>query len=600
MTIKRPQGADSGSWPLVLELLERGDPALVAEIRRIHDPDLLGPFAAVWYADRRPASRRLLLDYLDQPLNAGRHEPLVKRLFKLAEAAEDDEVMGRFMVLFDRSVRRHMRRSYRYNRETKQYENIELATTPGGSEMPKSNPDYFENLSEWQKRRFEGLRLFTVTTRNYLRRRAWRYFRKLIRHSPERYLAAMRQVLPRYTEEDTKDGLALLDNWGLVHVLFHFSPALLSNPGGWTLTEGHTLANVKPEPYATAEVKVWKADAGPLLELLDNGRSKAVRQWAIQMLRKEHPDALPALPLEKVVAWLGHPSGEMVALAVDLLKKGGRLASVPVDRQLELLDRASPQTLDMLAELIAATLKPAQVTIRQAVHLAKQRQTALATLGFNLLKGKTPQTAEDCSALLELADTEAGKLRQEMVRWARGVLAGSPHFKTEWVLELLDSRHEEVREEGWAWLESDPRVSQDVHVWQRLLESPYDKVRLKLVEHLQAQRAPATAGAVVSAVLEPEMERYLWASVLLNVARGARTKPAVIEGIVTRLQSRPEEAEQLLPLLSVALRSLRGPEFRAGLVGVVQFARRHPEALPLVGRLFPELKLAGPVGAAAS
>jgi hypothetical protein len=443
------------------------------------------------------------------------------------------------------------------------------------------------------------LRLFTVTTRNYLRRRGWRYFRKLFRHSPERYLAAMRQVLPLYTEEDTKDGLALLDNWGLVHVLFHFSPALLSNPGGWTLTDGHTLADVKPDPYSSKEVKVWKADAGPLLELLDKGRSRAVRQWAIQMLRSEHPDALPALPLEKVVGWLGHPSDEMVKLAVDLLKKGGRLASVPVDRQLELLDKASPQTLDLLAELIAATLKPGQVTIRQAVHLAKQRQTALATLGFNLLKGKKPETAEDCSALLELADTEAGKQRQEMVRWARGVLAGSPHFKTEWVLELLDSRHDEVRQEGWAWLESDPRVSQDVHVWQRLLESPYDTVRLKLVEHLQAQREPA-AGAVVPAVLEPEMERYLWASVLLNVARGARTKPAVIERIVSRLQSRPQEAEQLLPLLSVALRSLRGPEFRAGLVGVVQFTRRHPDAVGLVGRLFPELKLAGPVGAAAA
>jgi hypothetical protein len=317
-----------------------------------------------------------------------------------------------------------------------------------------------------------------------------------------------------------------------------------------------------------------------------------VRQWTIQMLRRDHPNALLALPLEKVVAWLGHPSSEMVTLAVDLLKKDNRLAGVPVDRQLELLDKATPQTLDMLAELIAATLKPAQVSIRQAVHLAKQRQTALATLGFNLLRGKTPATPDDCSALLELADTEAAKQRQEMVRWARGVLAKSPHFKTEWVLELLDSRHEEVREEGWAWLESDPRVSQDVRVWQRLVESPYDDVRLKLVEHLQAQRAPAAAGAVVQAPLEPEVERYLWASVLLNVARGSRTKPAVIAQVVGRLQRLPQEAEQLLPLLSVALRSLRGPEFRAGLVGVVQFARRHPDAGPLVGRMFPELKLA--------
>ena len=59
-----------------------------------------------WHADKRPASRRLLLDYLDRPLNAFRHEPLIKRLFKLAEAAGDDELMARFLILFDRSIRR--------------------------------------------------------------------------------------------------------------------------------------------------------------------------------------------------------------------------------------------------------------------------------------------------------------------------------------------------------------------------------------------------------------------------------------------------------------------------------------------------------------
>src|SRR5438270_10146970 len=37
---------------------------------------------------------------------AYRLEALVKRLFKLAEAAGDDELMARFLVGFDRSVRR--------------------------------------------------------------------------------------------------------------------------------------------------------------------------------------------------------------------------------------------------------------------------------------------------------------------------------------------------------------------------------------------------------------------------------------------------------------------------------------------------------------
>src|SRR5260370_41347954 len=59
-----------GAWTVVEELLDRGDPAFVDQLRRLHDCDKLGAFAAPWDHDRRPAARRLLLDYLDRPLNA--------------------------------------------------------------------------------------------------------------------------------------------------------------------------------------------------------------------------------------------------------------------------------------------------------------------------------------------------------------------------------------------------------------------------------------------------------------------------------------------------------------------------------------------------
>src|SRR5947208_12999466 len=100
--------ADSGG-PLPLELLERDDPAFLDALRSVDDADALADFAGPWYDDRRPGSRRLLLEYLDRPLNAYRHEGLVKRLFKHAETAGDDQAMGRFLVLFDRSIRRVIR-----------------------------------------------------------------------------------------------------------------------------------------------------------------------------------------------------------------------------------------------------------------------------------------------------------------------------------------------------------------------------------------------------------------------------------------------------------------------------------------------------------
>src|SRR4051812_34739715 len=106
--------ASSGRNPLIpWDLLDRGDPGFVDALRAIHDADALAHFAVWWFQDGRPASRRLLFEYLDRPLNAFRHEALIKRLFKLAEAARDDAVMARFLVLFDRSIRRVRRKKLR-------------------------------------------------------------------------------------------------------------------------------------------------------------------------------------------------------------------------------------------------------------------------------------------------------------------------------------------------------------------------------------------------------------------------------------------------------------------------------------------------------
>ena len=103
-----------GAKPWAEESYERGDPVFVDELRRVTDADLLGDLAREWYQDKRPGPRKLLVEYLSRPLNAFRHEVLVKRLFKQAEAAGDDELLGCFLVLFDRSLRRVRRKRTRY------------------------------------------------------------------------------------------------------------------------------------------------------------------------------------------------------------------------------------------------------------------------------------------------------------------------------------------------------------------------------------------------------------------------------------------------------------------------------------------------------
>ncbi len=158
------------------------------------------------------------------------------------------------------------------------------------------------------------------------------------------------------------------------------------------------------------------------------------------------------------------------------------------------------------------------------------------------------------------------------------------------MLEYLDSRHDDARAEGWNWLRNEPRARDDVAIWRKLLESPYDDVRFPLLAELQSRLAGRSPVWDVPGPLEPEPLRLLWASVLLNIHRGSRSKPVAVRQVVKRLEQRPEESPQLLPLLAVALRSVRGPEWRSGLAALMQLVTSRPETEPAVRSAFPELK----------
>src|SRR5262249_10620710 len=153
-------------------------------------------------------------------------------------------------------------------------------------------------------------------------------------------------------------------------------------------------------------------------------------------------------------------------------------------------------------------------------------------------------------------------------------------------------RHVDVRSVGWDWLQAEPRARDNVAIWRKLLESPYDDVRLKFVAELE-QRASGgrEARRLADARLDDGLIRFLLASVFLNIHRGGGTKPVVVAQIVRRLTHNPHEVYFLVPILAVALRSLRGPEFRSGLAALVQLAERRAELRPAITELLPELKI---------
>ncbi len=160
------------------------------------------------------------------------------------------------------------------------------------------------------------------------------------------------------------------------------------------------------------------------------------------------------------------------------------------------------------------------------------------------------------------------------------------------MLEWLDSRHADVRAAGWEWFRAEPRARDNVTLWRRLMETPYDDVRLALVAAMEARTEGVLPLRAERGDLDAELLRLLWASVLLNVHRGHRAKPSVIRQLLRRIDARPAELPRLLPLLAVALRSVRGPEWRAGLTAVVQLAARDERAAELILQAFPELQFA--------
>ena len=648
--------AGSGDWLVAEELFERGDPAFVDAIRRIDDADKLGAFAASWVDDRRPEARAMLLDYLDRPLNSYRHEALVKRAFKRAEERRDDGLMAAFLVAFDRAIRRARRKGWRVEqREVASEQEARAllaswaaggaervgswtngrglhqawarwaepgaAVAPQGTEMPRGalkpayewdpatrragtfqvpdwvyrlrlNPLEFRDRPEipsGRRKDFARWRLFSVATRQYLRRRAWRYFRRLGRRAPERYIPAVREALIRYRDDDAASGLALIDNWGLVHILFHYSPVLASDERGWRIAPGRSLAELEPAPIFA---QLWAAAPRAIVELLTRSRCRAVRAWAVRMARRDPAAILAVFPMEERLELLAFDDPEVVDLAADLLRDDAALAGLPVDRWLSLLEDAAPAALGLLCELVVKHVPPDRVETAQAVRLAMLRPLPLARLGLQWLRSKPPRDETECQALLGLVEAESDPLRPELLAWAREALAASGRFDPSWIVAWLDSRHDDARAEGWRWFLDEPRARDDVPTWRKLMESPYDDVRLKLVAELEVRAGGADPFRVERGDLDPDLLRLLWASALLNVERGGRAKPLVVRQLVRRVEARPVDLPSLLPILAVALRSVRGPEFRSGLSAVVALAEKDEAARALIVQTFPELQFA--------
>jgi hypothetical protein len=554
----------AGASSLLLdEHFAAGDARFVDEVLASTSGKRLKGLAERWSKDSRHFAREALHRYIDDGCDRPHHRPLVKGLFKRAERAGDDETMAHFLVAFDRLQKRKIRTVERWDYQ----QNASVKTVVIDDDQSVHRTSQGENDPR-----------FSIRTRRYLQRRAFRYFRRIGGKDPARYGRAVRAALALYQDAHLDTAQKLLDSWGLVHVLYGRSPVLSRVPRGVVLTPGCVLSELGPAPIHPDS---WKGCLGDLITLLKKAQSRTVRAFVLDVLRRDYASSLHTIPVLRLRALLLSPHEETQTFAAELLRNARDIHLLPIADWLELLAIETPTALDIVCQLVAKHVSPSRLSLADCVALGCQRPAPVAELGLTWARSKRIAGEADLLAILAFAKAESPLVRDQAVLWVTEVLGKSLETKPAHVRELLDSRHSDVRGRAMTLISADPRFRDAQVLWLALTESPYDDVRAYLVRHLEDRGAAVPEGSL----------RQLWATVLLGVHRGSRSKRRALTQIAAKIAGTPDQAESLLPLLAIALRSVRPPERRAALAAVAAAAARAPSLIQALARTLPEIRI---------
>ncbi|MGH7213258.1 MAG: hypothetical protein ACREIT_00535 [Tepidisphaeraceae bacterium] len=574
--------------PIVLdEYLASGDARFLPSLRAFHDPKKLVSVVEKWKRDHRPWTRQQIFDYLDLPFDAPGHEPVVKRLFKHAEEQRDDELLAACAVAFDRLVRRVRKTRHHYDWQAQTTWSEEHLRAPRDA-LPKVstkrhalNPKTLERLA-YAPRARAGAKLFSYHTRYYLRRRAWRHFRRMGLQKPGEYPQAIARALVKYRDKDLATGENLLDSWSLLHACFGKSDVLEFNASHAKVREGRALGELQAAPEFEAS---WAkpASAGVLVSMLVNAQARAVRVWAVQVLQRHHLETLAgAIPVEQILALLDHADAEVQQFGAEVLEQATGLEKLDVATWLRMLQTRNLMALEIIARVMLRHVTPDRLTLAQMIEIACATPVPVARLGLEFLKSRAIATAQDRELIARLAEARSAGVAGDIARWALGHLGSREHYRVDSIVRFFDALLEPARDAAWEWLDApDSPGRDDPALWSRLIETPYDDVRFRIVDALKRR---AALPGVTSA-------EHIWSSVLLGVHRGGRAKLAALRQISQAIRRDPARAEVLLPALAVAIRSVRLPELRAGLSALLAAVDAHPPLADALRKHLPELDL---------
>ncbi|MCB9595994.1 MAG: hypothetical protein H6719_24955 [Sandaracinaceae bacterium] len=569
----------SQSTLLLEEHFENGDDRFLDALYACTADGKLKALAPRWIADPRPWARKALLAYVDDGCDRGRHRALVRALLRLAEERKDDRLMAHLFRAFDGMDRHEIRVVDRWSWQDRETRKVSLRVAVKPHPKRAQTREFWDLLNAAPKNANWRLRgpYFSRKTRAYLRRRAFRWLRAMAYKDPARFLEAAQYTLSIYTEADVEKAEHVVDVYGLTNLLYYGSDVLVRSSRDLRIAPGRQLLELAPAPL---NPDAWRGQAEPLLRLLFRSDCLYVRRFLERWLEREEPEALASLRAAQLKPLLMSPYGDVQVFAANLVDGAKGFGTFRVDDWMDLLGLDNLEVLPKICALVERYVTSDRLGLEQLVHLGGLRAAPTAELALRWLKERSITTSEQLATLMALADAESTHVREEAVRWllehVRGELGTADHARM-----LVDARHPDVREIALSLMAPGEKHADDPALWLALSESPYPEVRAFLVKHLEARMR----------VLPPERVAHVWASTLLSPYRGSRAKRRSLEQIATRVVAEPARADELLPILRVALRSVREAERRSALAAVARAAFEAPALLDKVAEHIPELEL---------
>ena len=399
---------------------------------------------------------------------------------------------------------------------------------------------------------------------------------------PETYVREISRALHRYRDEDFATGENIIDNWSLMHACYFSHGAITFTNAHTNIRQGRSLDQLEPAPY---QPKVWLTEAGAnaLIELLADANGSVVRLWAMEYLARDHTEAIENVGIDFLIRLLGNPDARVQQFAAELFRKHPKLPTLSLEDWFKLLDESGPNVLGLICDSMREHVAEARLSNEQIVRLACKIQVPVCEIGYEYVRTRHASNPITASELRGLAQCECRQKSNEIAAWAIEEIS-KLDYSADHVVDFFDSLEQPMRAAALKWL-SDPESKgyDDVELWTRLVEAPFGDVRIQMVEHLEKRLSLPGK--------ETDDLAPLWASVILNVHSGGRTKPKAVRQLSQAITDDTSRAKKLIPVLAIALRSIRRPEMRMALSNVVTLAVEKPELRSQIESAIPELNL---------